>query len=180
METFTTVWNQGMALAVFGGIFAILALFYSLILPNDGMAKAIRGFVAANILTIGLVLSGAAMISSLVYSEIIGYAPCLLCWYSRIAFYPQVIIFGLAIGKKDYSALDYSLALTIAGTIISLYHVVTEAIQYSPLPCSAGGVSCLTRYVYEYGFVTIPVMGLVGFGTLLMALIVAKRANKTA
>jgi disulfide bond formation protein DsbB len=152
---------------------------FVLIAPEHPLAKKMSTFVHTHILTIGFLISLAAVVSSLVYSNVIGYPPCMLCWYARIAFYPQALMFAMALIKKDRSILPYTLALTIAGVVISTYHYIAESIQYSPLPCSAGSVSCLTRYVYEYGFITIPLMGLVGFASLLCALLVAKKASKS-
>ena len=83
----------------------------------------------------------------------------------------------MALRKKDRNILSYAQILTGIGLLISTYHYITESIQYSPLPCSARQVSCLTRYVYELGFITIPFMGLVGFLTLFLAIRVAKRAR---
>ncbi len=118
------------------------------------------------------------MVSSLIYSDVIGYPPCLLCWYARIAFYPMVLMFAMALFKKrDRGILDYCLGLTTFGIIITGYHTWTNIVGYSPLPCAAT-VSCLTRYVYEYGFITIPFMGLMGFITLFLALLAAKRFKK--
>jgi disulfide bond formation protein DsbB len=180
MESFTQVWNTLMALSVFGGIIAILTLLYTLALPQDALSKKISAFTGKHILVLGFLISLAAMVSSLVYSDVIGYPPCLFCWYARVAFYPQVFMYGLALYRKDFKILDYSLLLTVLGTIVTAYHYTAETIQYSPLPCAAAGVSCLTRYVYEYGFITIPIIGLVGFLTLLMCTLVARRALKNA
>lgn len=167
-----------MVAGMFGSTAVSLLLLYTLIVPADPLSAKVRGFVSKQILWIGLALALAAMVSSLVYSDIIGFPPCLLCWYTRIAFYPQVFLYGLALWRKERFILDYALLLTVAGTIVSTYHYLSETFQYSPLPCAAGGVSCLTRYVYEFGFITIPFMGLVGFATLLLALLVERRARK--
>lgn len=179
MEHFTSLWNTLMDIGVILGLASSAALLYALIVQTDTLSKTILSFVSKKILLIGFVISLAAMVSSLVYSNVIGYPPCLLCWYTRIAFYPQVFLFALALFKKgDRNILDYSLVLVSFGLAVSTYHYITESIQYSPLPCSAGGVSCLTRYVYEWGFITIPFMGLVGFLTLFLALWAAKKGSK--
>ena len=158
----------------------IVVLIYSLVLPDDGFSKKVSGFVTKHIFLLGFLITFGAMVSSLVYSNFIGYAPCLLCWYGRIAFYPQALIYGIALKKRDNGALNYSLGLTIFGLLISGYHYVVESFQYSPLPCSAGGVSCLTRYVYMYGFITIPFMELVFFLAIFFAVLVAKRGLKSS
>lgn len=63
-----------------------------------------------------------AMLGSLYFSEIMEYVPCELCWYQRILMYPLVIILGISIIKREYTIARYSLALSMIGAIISIYH----------------------------------------------------------
>ncbi len=178
METFTIVFNQIMSLSVFLGIPVSVVLIYCLLIPENSFSKKIRGFVGKHILVIGFLITLAALISSLIYSNVIGYPPCLLCWYTRIVLYPQVILFGIALWKKDFKITDYSIGLTILALIISVTHVISESIGVSVLPCEASGPSCLIKYVHEYGFITIPVMGLVSVVILLLLLLLANKASK--
>src|SRR5437763_1991863 len=46
-----------------------------------------------------LVLAGSAL--TLFYSEVLGIAPCSLCWLQRVFLYPQVVLFAIAWWKKD-------------------------------------------------------------------------------
>ncbi len=178
MEAFINFWNQANSLAVIVMMAASLVLLYALFFPKNPFAAKVLAFARTNVLGIGAFITIGALVSSLVYSNVIGYLPCLLCWYTRIFFYPQVVLFTVALFRKDRGILPYSIALTSIGLLISTYHYITESLQYSPIPCSAGGVSCLTRYVYEYGFITIPFMGLIAFLTLFLVLLSAKRQAK--
>ncbi|MEI6316595.1 MAG: disulfide bond formation protein B [bacterium] len=179
MESFISFWNGLMALAVFGGIAAVMGLLYTLILPNDSFSRFASKFVAKNILIIGFLLSLSALLVSLVYSEVIGYPPCLFCWWARVMFYPQFFLFGRALWKKDFNILPYSLILTAIGTIIGIYHSIIVLVGESVVPCTVSGVSCLTRDVYMFGFITIPMMSLTGFAVLLFCLLVAKKSRNT-
>jgi len=179
MESFISFWNGLMALAVFGGIAAVMGLLYTLILPNDSFSRFASKFVAKNILIIGFLLSLSALLVSLVYSEVIGYPPCLFCWWARVMFYPQFFLFGRALWKKDFNILPYSLILTTIGTIIGIYHSIIVLVGESVVPCTVSGVSCLTRDVYMFGFITIPMMSLTGFAVLLFCLLVAKKSRNT-
>lgn len=180
METFTIVFNQIMSMSVFVGIPFSVILLYCLLIPENSFSKKIQIIVEKNILVIGFLIALAAVISSLIYSNVIGYPPCLLCWYTRIAFYPQVILFGIALWKKDFKIVDYAIGLTILGLFISTYHVISESIGRTFLPCEASGPSCLIKYVHEYGFITIPVMGLVSVITLLLLLLLSKSSQRTS
>lgn len=178
MEGFVSFWNGLMSLMVLGGIAVSLSFIFTLLVPETGFSKFVSKNISRHILVFGLLVSLSALVSSLIYSEAIGYPPCLFCWWARVFFYPQVVLYGLAVFKKDRKILDYSLVLTIIGTIVSGFHYTVETIGTSPIACEAGGVSCLNRFVYEYGFITIPLMGLIGFVTLLLAILVAKREEK--
>jgi len=177
MEAFTAMFNQLMSVAVFGSIITSITLAGALLFPETKFGASVIQFTHKYILAIGFFISFAALVCSLIYSDVIGYAPCIFCWYARIAYYPQVIMFAIAIFKKDRKIVDYSLGLTVFGLLVTGYHTYTNMVGYSPLPCGAT-VSCLTRYVYEYGFITIPLMGLVGFITLFLALLASKKHSK--
>ncbi len=180
MTPFTLVWNQLMSVAVFAGILSGIIIIFALLSPRSNFGRSVLGFVHKNILAIGFFVSFAALASSLVYSEIIGYPPCLLCWYARIAFYPQVIMFAIALFKRDRGVEKYAIGLTVFGLVVATYHTIVQIVGESPLPCSSTGVSCVTRFVYEYGFISIPLMGLVGFAFLFLALLASKKAAKQA
>lgn len=178
MSSFTTVWNTLMSVATFGGMVACLMMIYTLILPNEKFSQATQRIIGKSILFIGFIVPFSALVGSLVYSEIIGYPPCMLCWYARVAFYPQVLIFAMALFKRDRTILDYALGLTIFGLLVTGYHSIIQITGNSTLPCASNGISCVTRDVFEYGFITIPFMGFVGFLVQFFALLVAKRAHK--
>jgi len=103
---------------------------------------------------------------SLFYSEIVGFPPCELCWIQRIFLYPQLILFGMELYKKERSIIDFSIVFAILGSITSIYHLYIENGGSSILGCSAinptnvNVVSCATRYIYEFGYVTMPLMAL--------------------
>ncbi len=104
--------------------------------------------------------------SSLFYSEIAGLVPCELCWFQRIFMYPQVIMLGIALWKKDRRIADYSIALSVIGATIAAYHYLLQiGIAPFALPCSAVGysVSCSKVFVNDFGYVTIPMMALTAF-----------------
>lgn len=110
---------------------------------------------------------------SLVYSEILKYPPCTLCWYQRIFMYPIWIILTIAILTKDKRAGKYLIPLAIIGTLFAAYHTL---IQYNIIPeqftpCTAG-ISCTEKYVNYFGFITIPLLSLIAFIIILSSLII--------
>ena len=181
MDSFISGFNQVMAFGVFALILASLSLIHSLIWPKSAFGSDVLAFASKNILWIGFGMSLLAIASSLTYSNIIGYPPCMLCWYARIALYPQAFLYGMAIMKKNgRDILDYSLLLTGFGIIVTAYHTAIENIGYSLIPCSTDGASCLARPVHLYGFITIPVMALSACIALFLSVLAAQRGSRTS
>lgn len=110
---------------------------------------------------------------SLYFSEIKLYAPCVLCWLQRVAMYPLIVILTVGIILKDKNLPLYVLPLSIFGSIIAFYHTLLNygIISEGLGPCQFG-VSCTTKYIEWFGFVTIPLLSLTAFLliTLLMLL----------
>lgn len=116
------------------------------------------------------------MLGSLFFSLVMGLPPCDLCWYQRIAMYPLVLILGLGLFKKDRTSLDYAFPLVIIGWLIAAYHnlLYYNIIPETMAPCKAG-ISCTTRYIEWFGFVTIPLLSLTAFTVILVCLYVASK-----
>jgi disulfide bond formation protein DsbB len=147
----------------------ILQIFTLGILLNLIIFKNFRNkislFIKKYTFHMGFLASFGAVLMSLFYSEIIGYPPCELCWIQRIFLYPQMILFGMELIKKERSIIDFSIVFSILGSITSIYHIYLESGGSSFLSCSSATssgnqISCAIRYIYEFGYVTIPVMAL--------------------
>ncbi len=114
----------------------------------------------------GFIIALGAVCASLFYSEIIGFPPCELCWIQRIFLYPQLILFGVELYKRDRSVVDFSIVFATLGSIVSLYHIYIENGGSSGLGCAVltpanlNQISCVFRYIYEFGYITIPIMAL--------------------
>jgi disulfide bond formation protein DsbB len=120
------------------------------------------------------VFSLASTLGSLALSNIVGFPPCDLCWWLRIAMYPQVIIAFVALLRTERQAIYYVLPLSVIGFIISLYQ---SYIQWggtgSLLPCTLDGGACGKLYIYAYNYITIPFMALSAFTYLLVVALIA-------
>ncbi|MBK9438801.1 MAG: disulfide bond formation protein B [Chloracidobacterium sp.] len=117
-----------------------------------------------------IVLTG--MVGSLFFSEVMELPPCVLCWYQRIAMYPLILIIGIGIIRRDPSWKIYALSLSLVGLAISIYHnlLYYGFIPESITPCTVG-VPCNAVQLEWLGFITIPLMGLVGFISLTLCLL---------
>lgn len=125
------------------------------------------------ILIIAFLQAWAATLGSLYFSEVLGYKPCLLCWYQRILMYPLIIILGIAIWRGDRKIYYYVLPLSILGAAIALYQYLlqmTPLAQITPVACSAYG-PCREVQALFWGFVTIPFLSLVAFLVISAAMV---------
>lgn len=123
-------------------------------------------------------LVSISTMASLFFSYVMGFAPCVLCWYQRICLFPLVIILAVALFPLDKNVVKFALPLAIAGWLTAFYHnllysgIIPENIQ----PCSQG-VSCTEEYIELFGFVTIPMLSLLSFSTIIVLLIILKRTK---
>ena len=124
-------------------------------------------------------VAGLAMVGSLVFSEGIGYQPCTLCWYQRIAMYPLVVILGVDLLGEDRPTRRYALPLAVAGFAVSVYHYLVQVFPAADAGVCAAGVSCSARYVNEFGFVSIPFMAGAAFALIIAILLAFGRPVQT-
>ena len=137
-------------------------------LPKFG--SNIKNFLSENGILFAFLLVLGATIGSLIYSEVIGIPACDLCWYQRALLYPQVVILAVALVKKNRDIYDYVIGLNIIGIIIAGYQYIMQMINYSgPCPIGSGGANCFTKDVFEFGYITLPLMSISVF--VLLALL---------
>lgn len=126
--------------------------------------KKLKSWLKENVLYIAWLQAVAAMAGSLFFSEILHYPPCVLCWYQRIAMYPLVLIIAIGIAKKDKNVGLYILPLSLIGLGISIFH---NLLYYNIIPEAAApclqGVSCTTKFIEYFGFITIPFLSMISF-----------------
>ncbi len=121
-----------------------------------------------------------AMLGSLYFSEILRYPPCVLCWYQRICMYPLVAILAVGIINRDKLIYRYALPLSLSGLAIAVYHnlLYYKILPESAAPCLAG-VSCTTKFIEWFGFLTIPLLAGLGFLTITIFLLLFRhKVNK--
>ena len=171
--------NQLLALGAVGAHIVILAsIIYFVFLRKN--QNVIADFIGKHGLLLAFVVALIATLGSLFYLEIAGYDPCKLCWFQRIFMYPQTIVLGIALWRKDANIVLYGLTLSIIGALIAFYHYVMQLGMVPSLPCSAVGysVSCSQRFVLQLGYITIPMMALTAFLLIIIFLIFSKIQNK--
>ena len=160
--------------------FSILAIIGQVIIICLIFSSVIRRKIGNNALLFSFIVALTATAGSLIFSEILKLEPCKLCWFQRIFMYPQVVLLGLALFKKDKNIASYSIALSIIGAIIAVYHYFLQISVVSKSFCSAIGysASCTDTFAPIFGYITIPMMSLTAFLMIISFLMTApKRAS---
>lgn len=161
-------------LTLVGGIFVVavvLVYLYGLLSGKKSLIHRINGLLRHHYLLFGLIVSLIATLGSLFYSNIMQFNPCGLCWWQRIFMYPQVVLFAVALWKRDIKIARYVLPLSMIGGAIAAYHYALQiGAVSSSLPCSAVGysASCTELFFVAYGYITIPMMALTAFLMLII------------
>ncbi|API91064.1 putative disulfide formation protein C [Virgibacillus pantothenticus] len=121
-----------------------------------------------------------ALLGSLFFSEIMGYPPCELCWIQRILMYPLVIIYGVAVFKRDVSMALPGLILSGIGMFVSTYHYLVQklpALKEAGRAC--GVVPCNVVYINLLDFITIPFLAGTAFIIIFVLHVSLIRTYKT-
>jgi len=119
-----------------------------------------------------------ATVGSLVYSEVIHFVPCRLCWFQRIAMYPMAVVLLVGAIRREFQVKFYALPLAIIGLGISVYHYLIQT-----FPSLEGGACdpanpCSAKYVDIFGFMSIPFMA--GTGFMVIAVLLGFYVNKNS
>lgn len=161
----------GLSVLTVVGQAIIVALLVGLLIEwKTGKRTRLSRWIDKNGLWAMLVVALIATMGSLYMSDINGWTPCKLCWYQRIFMYPQVVILALALIKRDKKIAPYITALCVIGALIAAKHYGNQVwITLNPpvvdplVPCDTSGVSCASKYVFHFGYITIPMMAFTAF-----------------
>ena len=120
---------------------------------------------------IAWLIAAAATLGALFFGEVMGLPICVLCWYQRIFMFSLALILPVGLFPFDRKVVRYTLPLSVPGWLIAVYHqllvmgVIPEAIK----PCMQG-VPCKEQVIQWFGFVTIPLLSIAAFSTIIVLL----------
>lgn len=153
---------------IYSTIVSLLALVALLAAVGLLAYRIARGSEAGNLLGekaiwLAWIVAVVATIGSLIYSEVIHFPPCRLCWFQRIAMYPMSIVLLVGAIRREFQVKYYALPLALIGLGTSIYHYTIQRI-----PNLEGGACdpsnpCSAVFVDVFGFISIPFMAGAGF-----------------
>ena len=152
-------------------VFALFLLFFR---SKENKRNLYLDFLDKHFLILSFLISLFSSVFPLVYSEIIHFLPCVLCWWQRVFMFPTLFLFGTALWDKDRKVVRYATSLLSVGFLISAYQNFFYYFgENSSLPCDASGISCYQHLVSEFGgYISIPMLALTAFFSLLTLLAV--------
>lgn len=166
-------------LAVGGLVFAFgtFVLFFDIYSKNFSL----KPLVCTYGLFCAWLLSFVSSVMTLVYSEVFGFVPCGLCWLQRVCLYPQVLLLAVALYSRDKTVAKYGIVLSIPGVVISLYqhYLQMGGMEFVTCPKTGADADCATRILFEFGFMTFPLISTFLFTFLIGIYVYIATCNKT-
>jgi disulfide bond formation protein DsbB len=172
MTPFASTFSFVISLGAIGAQALIVAIIISRIFKADW--SFIR-FVKKQGVLLAFLTALGGMLFSLVYSDIIGFAPCELCLIQRFFLYPQVLILGFMLWRESLALRRMALVVSSIGLLVGLYHYYGQMFNADALAaCETTGVSCAKIPFVEFGYITIPLLSITAFA-LIIALLLPER-----
>ena len=84
--------------------------------------------------------------------------------------YPLALLLAIAAVRRDVGIVRYAVPLAAVGAVIAAYHVALQRMPGLPSGSCSLDIPCTAIYVERFGFVTIPVMALIGFLSIAVTL----------
>ncbi len=131
------------------------------------------------------VLSIVSVAGSLIYQLVYMTPVCELCWWQRIFLYPVSVITLIALWFRTRETHVTVGILAAFGLWYASYHYYYHFQGFVlgdklTLPCSYGGLmpACTDSPILVFGFATIPFMGIMVFGSILILSSLAYAASR--
>jgi disulfide bond formation protein DsbB len=137
---------------------------------SSAAARELLDGLAPLALPVPALVTAVSMLGSLYFSNIVGYRPCVLCWYQRTAIYPLAVMLVIATVRRDRAVRRYAVPIAGIGAAISLYHWLLERWPTLDTGSCSADAPCSVPYFENFGFVTLAFMALAAFVTTLVFL----------
>jgi disulfide bond formation protein DsbB len=144
---------------------------------RDRVTASMFDEVSRLALWLAWVVALVTTLGSLYFSEVAHFTPCKLCWYQRIAMYPLAVVLLIAALRRDRKIAWYVVPVATIGALFAAYHTQLQAYPHQHSSFCSLTESCTVRFVWEFGFVSLPFMALSAFVFIITMTLVAMRAK---
>ncbi|MFZ3031628.1 MAG: disulfide bond formation protein B [Candidatus Moraniibacteriota bacterium] len=131
-------------------------------------------------------LSAASVIGTLIYQFTYLTPVCSLCWWQRIFMFPLTLIAAIALYTRSRTDHLITGSMAALGLLFASYHYYGHFQKYvigNPflLPCSTSALepSCSESPIILFGFMTIPLFGVIAFSAIIWLSYLAHRKSQT-
>lgn len=144
---------------------------------REGYAASLFSDVCRSGLWLAWLVALVTTLGSLYFSEVAHFTPCKLCWYQRIAIYPFSIVLLVAALRRDRKIVWYVVPIATIGALFASYQTQLRAFPHQHSAFCTLTEPCTVRYVWEFGFVSLPFMALSAFVFIITMTVLAARAD---
>ncbi len=131
-------------------------------------------------LFVAWLLALVASLTVLFVGEVMGQAPCNLCWFQRAFMFPLAIVLGVACLRGDAAAWTYALPLALGGLGVAGFHslLYMGLIPERITPCSQG-VPCTGADMSILGGLPLPLLALATFAAIAVLALMSRPRSPT-
>jgi disulfide bond formation protein DsbB len=128
---------------------------------------------AWTLIFVAWLIAAISTLGALFLGEVMHLPPCVLCWYQRICMFPLALILPIGLFPFDRKVVRYALPLAVPGGLVAVFHqlLIVGVIPESIKPCTQG-VPCTEKVIEWFGWVTIPLLSISAFSTIIVLLVI--------
>jgi len=169
MTPFVEFLTQALSVCTMLAEICIAIIAVSVIFRKKG-EWALHRFLRVHAPACAFFISSFAVLASLFYSEVAGFAPCSLCVIQRVFMFPLpfILLFAWMSGSRRIEGV--ALLSALFGSAVAAYNWYVQLGGNAFIPCPASGESCARVFFTMFGYVTIPVMSLTAFALIVATL----------
>lgn len=164
-----------LSLACWAATVAVLALAVVARSRRHDEATLLFGDICRVGLWLAWLVALVTTLGSLYFSEVAHFTPCKLCWYQRIAMYPLAVVLLIAAIRRDRTIAWYVVPVAAIGALFAAYQTQLQAFPHQHSAFCTLTEPCTVRYVWEFGFVSLPFMALSAFVFIITMTVIAAR-----
>jgi disulfide bond formation protein DsbB len=161
-----------LSLFVWAATLITLALAWAHRKNPDSSAGLLYEDIARNAVWLAFVVALGTTLGSLYLSEVMHFVPCPLCWYQRICMYPLTAVLLVGALRRDREVWTYVLPPALIGAGFAIYHSQLQAFPKQSGPFCNAAELCKARYIYQFHFVSIPLMSLSAFTFIIVMMLI--------
>ncbi len=119
-----------------------------------------------------------ASLGALFIGEVLGQAPCHLCWFQRAFMFPLAVILLVSCITSDARIWRYALPLAVIGGLVAFYHTLLQTgLIPEPIVQCGAGPSCSSADMTLFGWLSIPALSFSAFSAIVVLLIFVRRRS---